>query len=279
MKSVESIAEKVRQKELDDPLGQVEDLVGIRVVALFLSDLPRLDELIRESFEIHASDNKITAGDPASFGYMSMHYLASLDGRHSGPRYDDLIGVRFEIQTRTVVMDAWANVSHYLDYKGESSIPEDLRKDFYALSGLFYVADQHFELFAELARRSQIQAAEDLDSGTGKTLEINLDTLEAFLQHRYPDRRHGSRRSISVLAEEITAAGIQDIGALAQALDRANSAFSKYEEADSFTRPGEAPTRLIDIGAARVALALTHRDFGATYKHRQDLSPFFEWRS
>jgi putative GTP pyrophosphokinase len=65
---------------------------------------------------------------------------------HSGPRYDPLKHLRFEVQVRTIVMDAGAAVSHHLDYKGGTSVPSELRKDFYALSGLFYVADQHFEV-------------------------------------------------------------------------------------------------------------------------------------
>ncbi|MBI4489516.1 MAG: hypothetical protein HY694_10565 [Deltaproteobacteria bacterium] len=54
--------------------------------------------------------------------------------------------VPFEIQIRTIAQDAWASISHYLDYKKESDIPAQLRRDFYALSGLFYVADRHFAM-------------------------------------------------------------------------------------------------------------------------------------
>ena len=57
-----------------------------------------------------------------------------------------LHGIKFEIQCRTILQNAWASVSHRLAYKGEASIPEALRKDFHALAGLFYVADKHFEL-------------------------------------------------------------------------------------------------------------------------------------
>ena len=100
-------------------------------MVLFLSDLPRLDKLIRDCFNVVSYENKVTDSDPSSFGYMSVHYVTTPDDSHSGPRYDELKGIPIEIQIRTVVMDAWANVSHHLDYKGESSIPKDLRKDFY----------------------------------------------------------------------------------------------------------------------------------------------------
>ena len=83
VKEFQSLANKCREKEIDDPLAEVVDLVGIRVVVLFLSDLPRLDEVIRKAFEIHESDDKVLGNDPASFGYMSIHYVGILRGEHS----------------------------------------------------------------------------------------------------------------------------------------------------------------------------------------------------
>ena len=55
----------------------------------------------------------------------------------------------FEIQIRTITQDAWASISHYLDYKNEISIADELKKDFYALSGLFYIADTQFNKIQE----------------------------------------------------------------------------------------------------------------------------------
>lgn len=264
VKSVKSIAEKSERKEIDDPLSHLNDIVGVRVVVLFRSDLPRLDELIRESFAIDTADDKITGSDPASFGYMSVHYIAGLHTRHSGPRYDGLKGIKFEIQTRTIVMDAWANVSHYLAYKGASSIPEDLRKDFFALSGLFYVADQHFEIFADRARLSQKRAREELRQDVAEAVEINLDTMEAFLVEHYKDRRHVDRASISEFVEEVSDAGYVDVGTLNERLDRAQSALTEYEERHPpAATSADGRPRFANLGAARIALALADAQYAA----------------
>jgi putative GTP pyrophosphokinase len=266
VKTAESIEDKARRKELDDPLNQVTDIVGIRVVALFLTDIPRLDALIRESFDIRESDDKVTEGDPASFGYMSVHYLATLGAQHSGPRYDGLERLLFEIQTRTVVMDSWANVSHHLDYKGASSIPEDLRKDFFALSGLFYVADKHFELFAERARESQVRAREEFEQESTEEIEINLDTIEAYLAERYASRSRSDRASVSEFVEEIARAGYTEIGAFEKALDRGEPQFLEYEK----VHPPKSPdSRFLALGAARISLALADLAF-ATQLYPRD---------
>jgi putative GTP pyrophosphokinase len=253
VKTLESINKKAKDKEIENPLEELDDTVGVRVVVLFLSDLPHLDDLIQSSFSVISSENKVTESDPSSFGYMSVHYVVTLDDSHSGPRYDELKGIPIEIQTRTVVMDAWANVSHYLDYKGASSIPKDLRKDFYALSGLFYVADQHFEIFADRSRKSQREARKELDSGATSDIEINLDTMAAFLAQRYPDRAPPKREAISELVEKLVQVGYTDLGSLEKDLDRAKSKFEKYEKRKP---PGKAeqPGRFNPVGVVRISL-------------------------
>jgi putative GTP pyrophosphokinase len=259
VKTPESVAEKARRKELANPLAELDDLVGARVVVLFLSDLPKLESLIRETFTIHNADDKISDGDPSTFGYMSVHYVATLGAGLSGPRYDDLMGIRFEIQVRTIGMDAWANVSHYLDYKGESSVPDDLRRDFFALSGLFYVADQHFELFAQRSHESRERAEDDLalrPSG----VEVNLDTTAAFLARRYPDRDHADRADISEFVEEISTLDYVDFGTLGEALDRGRARFDAYERQHPPGAYGQLDS-FSDLGAARISLAIVDREF------------------
>ena len=147
LKKLESFLDKTERQQLNDPLNQVNDIVGLRVVCLFLSDIDVIGKLIRTNFSVMSEDNKIEGADVSSFGYMSVHFIVKMKKEHKGPRYDPITGVPFEIQVRTIAMDAWANVSHHLDYKSDRDVPSNLRKDFYALSGLFYVADRHFSMW------------------------------------------------------------------------------------------------------------------------------------
>lgn len=200
-----SFLEKIERKISSKPFVDIHDIVGARVVCLFLSDLPKVSEAIHSIFEALEEEDKVESGDPRSFGYMSIHYVCRLGTKHSGPRYDGLNDLVFEVQCRTIVMDAWANVSHYLAYKGNASVPEELRKDFYALSGLFYVADHHFELFFGEATGSRQKAVEQVSrSGVRSDISIDLDTLSAYLHKKYPDRKHIDAESVSDLIEEIS---------------------------------------------------------------------------
>jgi len=134
IKTFKSFLEKADRKQLADPFDQIRDVVGIRIVCLFLSEIERITALIEDAFDVLAQDNKV---DVSSFGYMSFHLIVKMKKSYSGPRYRDIGGMAFEIQIRTIAMDAWAAASHYLDYKSEGDVPSDLRRDFYALSGLF----------------------------------------------------------------------------------------------------------------------------------------------
>ena len=86
--------------------------------------------MVESLFDVLAAEDKVEGvGDPSTFGYMSQHFEATNPDEHTGPRYDRLRGIRFEVQVRTLLMDAWANVSHYLAYKGDASIPPELRTE------------------------------------------------------------------------------------------------------------------------------------------------------
>lgn len=272
VKSFDSFINKARQQESATPLETVTDICGIRVICLFLSDLKRIGEIVESIFTIHIKDDKIYTKPEDAFGYLSVHYVGSLPPTVSGPRYDDLKELKFEIQLRTIAMHAWATVSHYLNYKSPLAIPSDLRKDFNALSALFYVADTHFEVFfhsSQQAKEAAEEKAENLPE-IGKE-EINLDTLAAYLIKKYPDREQAGPKLVSNLVEELQSVGYTRIELLDVALQRSARAFEEYE---SYYPPGDRGKkfrtgRFADVGVVRVSLSIadpTYLDF------RKDLS-------
>jgi putative GTP pyrophosphokinase len=235
IKKVDSFLDKSRRKNCKNPIEEIHDIVGLRIVCLFLSDISRISEIIRESFDSITEYNKIYDGEDALFGYLSVHSIVKLKGNCSGPRYQDLEGEHFEIQTRTLTMDAWANVSHYLDYKSKMDIPRELKRDFYALSGLFYVADTHFEMFYK-SRQKVAQRLEEL--GLSSTQEINFDSLSIYLDKKYAERDLYSddddicdrSTDISHLVDQLINEGYTTIGELEKALALSKDAFLAYEK-------------------------------------------------
>lgn len=146
IKGFDSFVDKIRRKGVKEPFQEIMDVVGLRIVCLFHSDVKNIGDIVKKNFEIIEEDDKINSVDVNIFGYMSLHYKAKLKDVSSDSSYKDFKDIPFEIQIRTIAQDAWASISHYLDYKNESEIPLHLKRDFHALSGLFYVADTHFEI-------------------------------------------------------------------------------------------------------------------------------------
>src|SRR5438067_2538057 len=91
VKALPSLLDKAERKQLRDPLTEMNDIVGVRVVCLFLSDIDRIGQEIRSCFEVVGEDNKIEGEPASSFGYMSVHFVSRLKREYKGPRYDRLL--------------------------------------------------------------------------------------------------------------------------------------------------------------------------------------------
>lgn len=253
IKSLNSIREKAVRKNLEKPIDTLEDLVGVRVVCLLRSDIARIGKIVRSLFEVISEDNKLDGAEVEVFGYQSVHFIAQLTASCSGPRYDGLHKFKFELQLRTLAMDAWASLSHYLDYKSESDVPRELRKDFFALSGLFYVADTHFEFFYGERQKSKQSAKQSVHEVPTTGQELNFDTLTAYLHKRYPDRIRSSTAAISEIVEELVAAGYTTLDKLHKVLEASVEAFKHYEIEHP---PGSKNKKFADVGVVRISVAI-----------------------
>lgn len=189
IKSFESFYKKVVGKEIrDKQFENVEDIAGIRVKCLYRSDLEKVGKVITDNFDVVRVDTSRTRTE-RPFGYTSDHYIVKLLPECKGARYDRIKNIKCEIQVRTLLMDAWASVSHHLIYKQEADVPRELKADFNALSGLFYVADTHFEMIKKGIVESRKSLMKTVEKGTFDVdQEINLDSLLAYMKLKFPER-------------------------------------------------------------------------------------------
>jgi ppGpp synthetase/RelA/SpoT-type nucleotidyltranferase len=81
-KEVDSFAGKISRpgKNYTNPLSEVSDLAGLRIIVDSLTDVERVAQLLRSEFVIDAarSVNKADVLDPDRFGYLSQHFIVSL---------------------------------------------------------------------------------------------------------------------------------------------------------------------------------------------------------
>lgn len=254
IKKLNSLIQKAERKEIIGSIQEIKDIVGIRIVCLFLSDINDIKEIVKRVFIVVEEDDKINGEILNEFGYMSLHYIVKMKEEYVGPRYDGIKDIEFEIQIRTMAMDSWANISHYLDYKTEKDIPDELKRDFYALSGLFYVADKHFEMFYK-SRESKIeQLDKSIVQDKNYNQSINIDTLAAYLQTKMPDREHSGRSKLSEIVNELIESGYTNLDQLDEELNKSERAFLLYEvDNPPLSKPGR---KFIDVGVVRISLEI-----------------------
>jgi len=234
--------------------------LGFRIICLFLSDLDRVFAVLRKSFKIVEVDDKRVTKEENVFGYLSVHLIATLPRSHKGPRYDGLKLLRFEIQVRTISMHAWSIISHYLDYKTPNAVPSELKRDFNALSGLFYVADQHFEMFFKSSKisRKRASGAVHRPKETSNT-EINFDTMSAYLKKQFPNRERSDAVMIGMVIEEMNKAGIKSINVLDEKLQLGANAFAAYEQ--KYPPYAKQGNKFLDVGVVRITLQIVDEAF------------------
>jgi ppGpp synthetase/RelA/SpoT-type nucleotidyltranferase len=254
VKGYDSICKKARDHAGEDRF-EITDISGVRIICLFKADLQKVDSVVRSEFEVISKDDKVTASAD-SFGYMSVHYICRMKSEYVGPRYSQIRDVNLEIQVRTLCMHAWAAISHHLDYKAEWDIPVDLRKGLNALSGLFYVADEQYESLFRAREASRASATERIDESKAD-LQINLDTITAFIRNRFPDREKSGSESISTFVRELLEIGLTSIDELARILDDIEYKFSAWEK--SYVKKNDQKLKYpfyTDLGATRVSIRL-----------------------
>ena len=125
------------------PLDEITDLAAARVIAYFPSTVNDIDRMLSEEFQIvERSDKGAQLIENESFGYQSIHYLVKLSsGRVVLPEYERFANSIVEIQVRTILQHAWAEIEHDIRYKSALVIPAEIHRRFMSLAGMLEIAD------------------------------------------------------------------------------------------------------------------------------------------
>ncbi|HEV3034034.1 MAG TPA: hypothetical protein VGX72_04515 [Solirubrobacteraceae bacterium] len=159
-KSVDSFRAKAEKPHEDDanrpkyidPPAEITDLAGVRVIVFLESDVTEVSNLVRRVFDVR----EMFAVDAPS-GYRSLHLTVALrEDRYQLLEYKRFVGRPAEIQVRTVLQHAWAEIEHGIGYKPTVPIPEPIRRQLRDLSGTLGTADHGLQGVASQVAREQI---------------------------------------------------------------------------------------------------------------------------
>lgn len=174
------------------PLQGITDLAGVRVITHFLSTLTEIDAMLVDEFQIVEKSNKGTLLIQSDrFGYQSIHYLIRLAPARAGlPEYRRYAAHIVEVQVRTILQHAWAEIEHDIQYKSSTTIPTEIRRRFIALAGMLEIGDREFQAIDDANKTLELSAISNVEAGTLSGVEITPAALKRFLDKKLgPDGR------------------------------------------------------------------------------------------
>lgn len=188
-KDKKSFLKKLSDKKYND-ICDMMDLAGIRIITLVEDDLDAVEDLIRKLFNVHEKDSvdKDKSLGTDKFGYRSRHFICDI-----GPKRSELIeldhftGLKFEIQLRTALAHAWAEIEHDRGYKLEGGLPEDLQRRLNIVAAMLEGADNEFNrLTKDISNyaekmKNKIKHNENLD------LELTTIGIQELLFEKYAE--------------------------------------------------------------------------------------------
>lgn len=180
-KSIESFGRKLEVVEYSGK--DFQDLAGVRIICYFNSDLDTVSKIIEKIFDIdtNRSKDKGKILEQDKVGYRSRHYVAKLDKKRLAlPEFVIYKDFFFEIQIRTILQHAWAEIEHDRSYKFSGILPPEIKRRFNLLAGLLEVADNEFNQISSQIESYKEKVSKQTETGEFN-IELNSTSLRQFL--------------------------------------------------------------------------------------------------
>ena len=175
IKTYDSLQGKLRLKGYKyNSLADVTDILGFRIITYYTDEVDKVAFLVEKLFQIDwdNSVDKRKALEIDSFGYLSVHYICSCDS----------FPYKFEVQMRTLLQHAWANMNHDTGYKSGVEVPRNYLRSMNRMAGLLEMVDDEFckirNELSEYRRRVQLLVT----SGNLDEVLLDGDSFSSFLE-------------------------------------------------------------------------------------------------
>jgi putative GTP pyrophosphokinase len=178
VKSRASLAGKLARPDRSyRALWNVTDLVGLRVITYFEDDVDRVGQIVEGALSVRFADSVDTRSrrDAGAFGYRSLHYVCAMGGGLPDEAH-------CELQVRSVLDHAWAEIEHDLGYKSRDAVPVSTRRRLHRLAGLLELADQEFvAIRRELDEYARVLPQKLAGACEGDDVPLDRVSLEPLL--------------------------------------------------------------------------------------------------
>ncbi len=200
-KSLASFAEKCVRKwpKCKNPAEDLTDLCGGRVIVHTLDQVVAVRAFIDRNFTVVERDDKSAALQDDKFGYRDLHFLVRLNAERTqaigfSKTERAAIGDRVaELQVRTVVQHAWADILHNRLYKAPLKLSKEARRTGALLAAIMEDGDRSFDRlageldgmaanYAAYAKRNDVKAEIEVQELILKNTKGGSDRLPVALR-------------------------------------------------------------------------------------------------
>ncbi len=191
-------------------LGDFDDICGLRIICFYQDQMNEITDILKSEYFCRQTkwlsddeDRPSNLGDDDvndyPFGYRARHFVFTVTNEWcQDPSWAGLIGLKAEIQLRTLPMHAWDEVSRQLIYKQPTDLPRESRMRMGVASAVFEFADKVFQEIKKI-REHQIEAVNSaVASNNYESVEFNFDTFKFWIQKRFEDRQESSDAELDV---------------------------------------------------------------------------------
>ena len=154
IKTEKSAIDKLERKgyefSIKNLILHVHDMIGVRIVCSFISDVYDIVDIIKNSKQIKVKSEKDYIKSHKDTGYISYHLIVYV------PIYinNTVEYIEAEIQIRTLAMDFWASLDHKIQYKfPNDTIPEEVKQEMYNCAFDIQALDSKMEKLNDKVRK------------------------------------------------------------------------------------------------------------------------------
>lgn len=186
IKTIESLNKKRNHLEnLENGEKEpVKDLLGLRVIVPFQGDVESIISFIENKFTILETERKSEGLSYREFAYDSVHLIIAIDeDKNLIFPMQCLRGC--EIQIRTILQDAWAEVEHELIYKSTVGFPNEMiRKKLAALNANLTLSDIIFQEIKDFQKELEGWGKERFKELKKQVMQVGPGNVPKYLKNK-----------------------------------------------------------------------------------------------
>lgn len=190
LKSRDSVEEKIKRKQGKySTISDITDIVGVRIITYYSDDVDKIAQIIENEFDVDRENSidKRESLEPDRFGYCSVHYVVKMSPmRLALCEYQAFKDIKCEIQIRSVLQHAWAEIEHDIGYKSPVTIPKEMRRSFSRIAGLLEIADKEFGQIRQDLLKYKVDAQTQVNDESFLDRELDGVILEVII-HSKPE--------------------------------------------------------------------------------------------